>query len=133
MGNKDGKEGGGVKSPKGKEGGGDKSARSQATKGTEFIQIEKQLTELPKNIQSLKCTKFDVSKNDISEIPVEISEMKFLEVLIMDDNRLNGLPEELGSVISLKELHFANNKLFFLSVSGFAGEIEKFAYVGVAK
>jgi len=43
-------------------------------------------------------------------IPEEIGQMKFLEILIMDDNRLNGLPEELGNVATLKELHFVNNK-----------------------
>lgn len=86
----------------------------------------------------MTCTVFDASHNDISEIPENIGQMKNLEVLNMNDNRLNGLPavffrlhivylltnKEIGEVQTLRELHLANNKLFFYPLTPALGKLK---------
>uniref|UniRef100_A0AAR5Q0B5 RING-type domain-containing protein n=1 Tax=Dendroctonus ponderosae TaxID=77166 RepID=A0AAR5Q0B5_DENPD len=53
----------------------------------------------------------DISNNDISTLPSEISALKSLEELYANSNKLNGLPDSICSLENLKSLSLSENKL----------------------
>jgi len=71
------------------------------------------LTELPKSVLDDKGVKtLNLSGNSLTSLPSEIGELTKIEVLILDDNELEGsLPGEIRKMTNLKTLSAKNNKL----------------------
>ena len=70
-----------------------------------------QLTSLPPQISHLKsCVCFNASKNFLKELPYQIEQMQKLETLDLSFNHLEAVPKVLGTVTSLKKLILNNNK-----------------------
>lgn len=71
-----------------------------------------QLTDLPSQISGFENLKhLDISENNITELPESITECTMLEHLNASENLLNILPPELGDLVNLKELILFKNQL----------------------
>jgi len=86
-----------------------------AAKGKDSLSLhDKRLNVVPEGIANIpNCKLLDVSKNNLEELPEQVfSELKnTLEVINISHNHFLKLPEELGLMPSIRELHLQNNKL----------------------
>lgn len=64
----------------------------------------------------------NLDNNQIQEIPTEIEEMQFLEVLSMNNNELTSIPDSIGNLSKLAELKLDDNNLTTLPASLFKFE-----------
>jgi Leucine-rich repeat (LRR) protein len=75
-----------------------------------------QLTELPMEVVQLKnLTVLDLSDNQLTELPVEIAQLQNLTVLHLNKNQFTNLPTEIGQLQNLTELDLSENQLTELS------------------
>lgn len=66
---------------------------------------------MPSNIGKLRNLKIlNASFNEIKYLP-EFKDCKFLEELIISDNKIENLPSNIGNCEQLKYLQIHNNKL----------------------
>lgn len=82
-----------------------------------------QLTTLPKEIGECKALEELLCfKNQIKELPTTMSgnNLPVLKVLNLFNNKLRKIPDELGSLSSVREVNFAANKLMVVNDACFA-------------
>lgn len=74
---------------------------------------DKGLSEFPKSaLNDNSITTLDLSDNSLQSLPSEIGELTKIEVLILDNNRLEGsLPGEIRKMTNLRVLSAKNNNL----------------------
>jgi Leucine-rich repeat (LRR) protein len=53
----------------------------------------------------------DLSRNRLAELPPSVGGLGNLQAVFVRDNRLHGLPEELGLCVALEEIHADRNLL----------------------
>ena len=74
--------------------------------------VKNQLTEIPKEILQIKhLIMLYFTNNQITEIPKEISHLKYLELLSIQDNELIKVSKEIYQASNLKKLYLSNNPL----------------------
>jgi internalin A len=71
-----------------------------------------QLTTLPKEITQLTNLKeLRLSSNQLTTLPKEIAQLTNLKMLDLGSNQLTTLPKEIGQLTNLKELYLSSNQL----------------------
>lgn len=72
-------------------------------KKKEVVDLRKKgITELPPAIGVLKCKELILAENDITTIPDEIGKLPNITHLDVSNNRLTGLPPDIGQLKTLK-------------------------------
>ena len=70
------------------------------------------LTLLPENIGELKfLQKLDVRFNQLTSLPESVCELKSLQKLDVSNNQLRSLPQSIGELKQLKKLYVPGNQL----------------------
>ena len=67
------------------------------------------LTSLPQLSLSLNLRKIDFSRNQFTELPLEVCGLTSLRVLLLKCNKIKSLPQEMGSLLQLEELNLSGN------------------------
>ena len=79
---------------------------------TELDLSDNQLSELPAEItQLVNLTKLDLSRNQLSNLPSEITQLANLTTLDLSRNQLSKLPAEIGQLSNLTTLYLNSNQL----------------------
>ena len=86
--------------------------RAAREKATELNLSHNQLTTLPSEITELtRLTRFDLSGNQLTALPLEITELTCLTELDLSDNQLTALPPEISKLTNLTTLYLWRNQL----------------------
>ncbi|MGF1694497.1 leucine-rich repeat-containing serine/threonine-protein kinase [Vibrio lamellibrachiae] len=82
-------------------------------KGITRLKISQQLTEFPLEILQLADTLeiLDLSNNQLSELPSELSQLVNLKILFASQNQFTHLPEVLGECPKLEMIGFKDNQI----------------------
>ncbi|WP_251958782.1 leucine-rich repeat domain-containing protein [Nostoc commune] len=70
-----------------------------------------ELLQVIEQAASEKATELDLSNNQLSSLPPEISQLSSLTELYLNDNQLSSLPPEISQLFSLTTLYLHNNQL----------------------
>ncbi len=85
---------------------------AKATRGTKLSLIKMELTELPEELQDLTWLEvLSVWSNKLSELPEWMSNFTQLQSLDVSHNRLTELPDWMGNFIQLQSLDVSRNRL----------------------
>ena len=87
-------------------------AKARDEKSAELNLSKLQLTELP--IELFECTylrELDISFNQLTSLPSEIGSLDNLRELNVSDNQLASLPSEIGNLGNLQQLDVSDNQL----------------------
>ncbi|MCG7499315.1 leucine-rich repeat-containing serine/threonine-protein kinase [Vibrio sp. Of7-15] len=81
--------------------------------GITRLQLSEELTEFPLEILSLSDTLeiLDLSNNQLSELPQEITQLDNLRIIFMSNNHFTELPEVLGQCTKLEMVGFKSNQI----------------------
>jgi internalin A len=91
----------------------------------------KNLTSLPPEILELKfLTELYIDNNQLTSLPPEISELKNLTVLHIYDNQLTSLPPEISELKKLTKLDVSNNQL--ISLPSEISELKSLTVLGIS-
>ncbi|MGR5062038.1 leucine-rich repeat-containing protein kinase family protein [Photobacterium sp. DNB22_13_2] len=81
--------------------------------GIQHLKLSEDLTEFPLEILSLADSLeiLDLSNNQLSSLPDELSQLSKLKILFTSNNRFESLPEVLGQCPDLEMIGFKSNKI----------------------
>lgn len=68
--------------------------------------IDKEITEYKTNTQG-QIVELDLSKKELSSLPVEIGQLANLQKLDLSGNELSSLPAEIGQLTNLQKFRLA--------------------------
>ena len=87
---------------------------------------------LPTSIQrQTKLEKLDLDGNKLTELPAEISDLRELRVLSVNNNQLVGLPTNIQRLTKLEKLYLYGNKLTELPAE--IGDLRKLKMLSVIR
>jgi hypothetical protein len=72
------------------------------------------LLSIIKNAAESQCSQLDLSNRDISEIPIEIIEVKNLKKLNLSYNQIKTIPKEIKNLKNLREVRLSRNEISIL-------------------
>ncbi|NLQ16840.1 protein kinase [Marinomonas sp. M1K-6] len=86
-------------------------------KGVVRLQLAENLTTFPEAIFNLADSLeiLDLSNNQLSELPADLSRLKNLRILFCSNNRFSQLPEVLGQCSCLEMIGFKSNQISMVS------------------
>lgn len=87
--------------------------RSGALKGTQKLKMSCGLTQVPEEIYTLADSLeiLDLSGNQLSELPQQLSQLKKLKIVFFSDNEFTVFPEVLSLLPNLEMIGFKANKI----------------------
>ncbi len=93
--------------------------------GIKQLKLSCNLTTFPEAIFSLSTTLeiLDLSGNQLSELPNNLSQLNKLKILFLSDNQFTIFPEILGKCTSIAMIGFKNNQLQTISENALHKEI----------
>ncbi|MFN6566356.1 COR domain-containing protein [Dendronalium sp. ChiSLP03b] len=81
-------------------------------KATELDLSNNQLSSLPSEISQLSnLMELDLSNNQLSSLPPDICQLSYLMTLSLGDNQISSLLPEISQLYNLRELYLHNNQL----------------------
>lgn len=77
-----------------------------------------QISQIPHEISSLKNLKnIDLRCNRFEIFPIELCSINSIEIIDLNSNLINRIPDEISKLNNLKELYLSNNKIEYLPVN----------------
>ena len=91
--------------------------KSGELRGFKRVKLSCGLTSIPEELYSLSETLeiLDLSGNNLSDLPMEITKLTKLKILFLSDNNFTVFPEILGSFPLLEMIGFKNNQIHTIS------------------
>jgi Leucine-rich repeat (LRR) protein len=102
------------------------SSKSLRTPPMEIFCLDTKLESDENFWEICPLTKLDLSHNEITELPLEVSNLIDLMTLKLRGNRLENLPPTLGSCIRLRHLDLSSNSLSFIDhIEGILSDLQE--------
>ena len=91
--------------------------KSGELRGFKRVKLSCGLTSIPEELYSLSETLeiLDLSGNNLSDLPKEITKLTKLKILFLSDNNFTVFPEILGNFPLLEMIGFKNNQIHAIS------------------
>jgi hypothetical protein len=94
--------------------------------GAKEITLSEGLNQFPVELFSLveSLEKLDLSGNNISELPDDISQFKLLKIIFLSKNKFKEFPKQLANCPSLTMVGFKSNKIQFIPEDSFPKKLQ---------
>jgi len=94
--------------------------------GAKEITLSEGLNQFPVELFSLveSLEKLDLSGNNISELPDEISQFKLLKIIFLSKNKFKEFPKQLANCPSLTMVGFKSNEIQFIPEDSFPKKLQ---------